>query len=127
MNVFAANDPTSTLDIWSQIQTQIQKSNICVFLNTRNDRRYRTNQLLSLVYEKMKPDKLIVRGENISAQINKYQQENPEIETICLPNKINIKEMMFEFSRLNNFFIVGIGNMVGWGEQFISDLKSYRI
>ena len=126
INVFAANDPASTLDIWNQIQTHIQDSKTCIFLNTRNDRRYRTNQLLSLVFDKMKPDMLIVRGENLSTKFHKYQQENPEIKTMQLPDKINIKEMMFEFSQLNNYYIVGIGNMVGWGEQFISDLKSYR-
>ena len=31
-----------------------------------------------------------------------------------------------EFSKLDNYFIVGIGNMVGWGEKFIHDLKKYR-
>ena len=127
INVFAANDPASTLDIWTQIQTHIQDSKTCIFLNTRNDRRYRTNQLLSLVFNQMKPDMLIVRGENLSTQFHKYQQENPEIHTIQLPNKITIREMMFEFSQLNNFYIVGIGNMVGWGEQFISDLKAHRV
>ena len=35
-------------------------------------------------------------------------------------------ELSTEFSRLDGYYIVGIGNMVGWGEQFIQDLKKYR-
>ena len=35
--------------------------------------------------------------------------------------------MVSEFSNLENYFIVGIGNMVGWGEKFVQNLKEYRI
>ena len=60
-------------------------------------------------------------------EFHKYQQEYPGIETIQLPNSVSIKEMMYEFSQLHQYYIIGIGNMVGWGEQFISDLKQFRI
>jgi poly-gamma-glutamate synthase PgsB/CapB len=127
VNVFAANDPTSTLDIWHQLQDKIIDAQTCIFLNTRDDRRYRTNQLLSLVYSQIKPDVLIVRGEKLGSKIHDYQQANPHIKTIQLPYSVEIKEIVKEFSKLENYNIVGIGNMVGWGEKFIQDLKKYRV
>ena len=31
------------------------------------------------------------------------------------------------FSSIGPQFIMGIGNIVGWGESFVSELKEYRI
>ena len=31
------------------------------------------------------------------------------------------------FSTIESQFIMGIGNIVGWGERFASELKEYRI
>ena len=126
INVFAANDPTSTLDIWYQLQKKIKDAPTCIFLNTRNDRQYRTNQLLSLIYSQIKPDALIVRGEKLGSKFHDYQQMNPQIEMVQLPYSVGIKEMVSEFSKLENYYIVGIGNMVGWGEKFVQDLKKIR-
>ena len=126
INVFAANDPTSTLDIWYQLQKKIKDAPTCIFLNTRNDRQYRTNQLLSLIYSQIKPDVLIVRGEKLGSKFHDYQQMNPQIEMVQLPYSVGIKEMVSEFSKLENYYIVGIGNMVGWGEKFVQDLKKIR-
>ena len=127
VNVLAANDPTSTLNIWNQMQTKIKDSPVCIFLNTRDDRQYRTHQLLNLIYNKIKPDVLIVRGENLPKSYSNYQQENPTIKTQQLPFQVSIIELADEFSKLDNYFIVGIGNMVGWGDKFIQDLKKYRV
>ena len=70
---------------------------------------------------------LIVRGGKLPSQFHDYQQENPEVKTHHLPNNVGVKELMSKFSNLKNHYIVGIGNMVGWGEQFVQDLKEYRI
>ena len=127
VNVFAANDPTSTLDIWHQLQGKIKDVPTCIFLNTRDDRRYRTNQLLSLIYTKIKPDALIVRGEKLGSKFHDYQQDNPHVKSVQLSYKIGIKEIVVEFSKFENYYIVGIGNMVGWGDTFMKELKKYRV
>ena len=127
VNAFAANDPASTLNIWHQLQEKIKDAPVCIFLNTRDDRRYRTSQLLSLIYKQIKPERLIVRGKNLPAVFHDFQKENPAIKTHQLPNKVGIKEIVSEFSHLENYYIVGIGNMVGWGENFVQDLKKYRV
>ena len=121
------DEPTSTLDIWNQLQDKIKDSPTCIFLNTRNDRRYRTHQLLNLIFTKIKPNVLIVRGEKLPSAYYKYKQKNPGIHTRELSYHAGIRELADEFSKLDNYFIVGIGNMVGWGEQFIQDLKKYKV
>jgi hypothetical protein len=85
------------------------------------------DRLLSLIYTHIKPDVLIVRGEKMRSKFHDYQQENPNIKTIQLPYNIEIKEIVLEFSKLEDYYIVGIGNMVGWGEKFVQDLKKYRV
>ena len=47
-------------------------------------------------------------------------------KVLIIDDDIKLTELVDEFSKLDNYFIVGIGNMVGWGEQFIQDLKKYR-
>ena len=69
---------------------------------------------------------LIVRGENLPSQFRDYKKENPKVKIHQLPNNVGVKELMSEFSKLKNHYIVGIGNMVGWGEKFVQDLKEYR-
>lgn len=127
INVFAANDPISTLDIWNQLQNKIKKSPTCIFLNTRDDRQYRTNQLLSIIYNNIKPDALIIRGENFPANFQDYKVHNPGIKVYELPYSSDINDIMKVFSNLEYYYIVGIGNMVGWGEDFIQNLKKYKI
>ena len=62
----------------------------------------------------------------MGSKFHDYQQMNPQIEMVQLPYSVGIKEMVSEFSKLENYYIVGIGNMVGWGEKFVQDLKKYR-
>ena len=126
VNLLAANDPASTYSVFKQLEPRIGNAPLCVFLNTRDDRRYRTYQLLDLIFNKIKPTMLIVRGEKLPAQFDKYQKENPEIKILQLPYASDIMEISQTFATLEGYYIVGIGNMVGWGEQFIQDLKKYR-
>ena len=126
VNLFAANDPASTYSVFKELEPKIGDMPLCFFLNTREDRRHRTSQMLDLVFNKIKPAMLIVRGEKLPAQLDKYQKENPAIKILQLPYKSGIMEISQTFATLEGYYIIGIGNMVGWGEQFIQDLKKYR-
>ena len=44
----------------------------------------------------------------------KYMKSKPE-------------NVVTEILKLNDYFILGIGNMVGWGEEFILKLKQAKI
>ena len=70
---------------------------------------------------------LIVRGEKLPAQFQNFQKKNPGIKTLQLPYEAGIIEIVNTFAALAGYYIVGIGNMVGWGEQFMQGLKKYRI
>ena len=127
VNLLAANDPASTYSVFKQLQPRIRNAPLCIFLNTRGDRRYRTHQLLDLVYNKIKPTMLIVRGEKLPTQFHNYQKENPEIKTLQLSYESDIMEISKTFATLEGYYILGIGNMVGWGEKFMQDLKKYKV
>ena len=65
----------------------------CVFLNTRSDRQYRTHQLLSLVFEEIIPEKIIIRGNKLDSIINKYDFESKNIEVIRFNHATNSREI----------------------------------
>jgi poly-gamma-glutamate synthase PgsB/CapB len=126
LSAFAANDPESTLKIWNLVQERLTKQSVCVFLNTRSDRRHRTQQLVSLVNKYIKPDTFIIRGENFQQAVNQ-ELKSQTAEVLIHPLRATPEDLIDEFKKLNNTFIFGIGNIVGWGESFVSELKQFKI
>ena len=127
VNLLAANDPSSTYSIYQQLMSHIGNSPVCIFLNTRQDRLYRTHQLIDLVFNKIKPNMLIIRGDNIPNELNKYIKDNPQIIIHQFSFTSTKEEIIQEFAKLEKYYIVGIGNMVGWGEDFVRYLKRYSL
>ena len=120
VNAFAANDPLSTLNILELIKKQIPLHPTCVFLNTRADRRSRTNQMITLVSETIQPDIFLIRGDKL-----------PEIpaglfKLTTFPDRSKPEDIIEHLSTLTNHVIFGIGNMVGWGERFVKKLKDFQ-
>ena len=126
VSAFAANDPESTLKIWHLVRERLSKESVCVFLNTRADRRQRTQQLVSLVNEHIKPDTFIIRGEDFQPII-KQELKTAKGKVSIHSMKTTPEELINELKVLNHNFIFGIGNIVGWGESFVSALKKYRV
>tara|TARA_B100002052_G_scaffold83054_1_gene76282 strand:- start:3645 stop:4811 length:1167 start_codon:yes stop_codon:yes gene_type:complete len=125
VSAFAANDPKSTLQIWKLLSNRIGSSKSCIFLNTRADRMYRTNQLISLVLNEINPDFFIIRGDNLPSElISKIKKEG--IELRLFDNKTTPDVLVDYIKTLDNHFIMGIGNIVGWGEEFVNILKGYK-
>ena len=125
VSAFAANDPKSTLQIWQLLENRIENFRSCIFLNTRADRMYRTSQLISLVLNKIKPELFIVRGDNLPANLISKIKES-EIELKIFNDKTSPDFLVDYFKTLDNHFIMGIGNIVGWGEEFVNNLKGYK-
>ena len=123
VSAFAANDPVSTLKVWNLIKDK-STNNTCFFLNSRDDRRYRTKQLIKLVMEDIKPDLLIIRADNIKHLIVNYDTDT-KIKLFSM--RSSQKEVANYIVGLNKYIIVGIGNIVGWGDSFIERIKQYRI
>ena len=36
--------------------------------------------------------------------------------------------LMIDFiGGLNNYLVIGVGNIVGWGDRFVQEMKRYRV
>ena len=121
---FAANDPESTKMVWDLIDQRYDGKK-CIFLNTRDDRRYRTLQLLDLVLKDIRPDMFIVRADNISNLLLKYDVNDIELKQFSM--SATVDDVVDEIINLNSFNVLGIGNIVGWGEEFLQKIKVYRV
>ncbi len=119
---FAANDPSSTKMVWNLINDRFSNKS-CIFLNTRNDRRYRTIQLMELVLNDIKPDLFIVRADNVSSILSNYSIDKDKI--ILFDMSSDPSDLVDCIIDLNDYYILGIGNIVDWGERFIKELKEY--
>ena len=127
VSAFAANDPQSTLDIYNKISDYHSNLSKCIFLNTRSDRQYRTIQLLSLVYDRIIPDKLIVRGNKLDSLISKYDFDSKGIEVIRFGEDSKPKTIIDVMGSFDETIIFGIGNIVGWGDEFVKQIKEFKI
>ena len=128
VNAFAANDPQSTLKTW-EIICQFYKNDkkkIALFLNTRTDRQLRTQQLLDMIFSKIDIDYLIVRGDNLETEINSRCKNIKKIKFSIFQDKDKPQQVINEIFTLDDFLVVGIGNIVGWGENFMRELRSYK-
>ena len=124
VSAFAANDPSSTMKVWNLIING-RNEHKCIFLNTRNDRRYRTVQLVELVLKHIKPEVFIVRADDIDSIIKNYEKTN--IKLIIYNMQTSPNKVVDAINNLNNHLVVGIGNIVGWGDEFLSEIKKYKI
>ena len=128
INAFAANDPASTLKTWQMINSRISSNNFAIFLNTRIDRQYRTVQLINLIFKELKPKVLVLRGENFPKELKKLMTENSNIEVYKFPYSIKQNKLIkFMAEDLDNFIVLGIGNIVGWGELLMKKMKEYKV
>jgi len=128
INAFAANDPASTLKTWQMINNRISSNNFSIFLNTRIDRQYRTVQLISLIFKELKPKVLVLRGENFPKELKKLMIENSNIQVYKFPYSIKQNKLIkFMAEDLDNFIVLGIGNIVGWGELLMKKMKEYKV
>ena len=119
---FAANDPHSTKMVWNLIRRRYEGKS-CIFLNTRDDRRYRTIQLADLVLKNIKPDVFIIRADNVDSILSQYN--NKKIKVIKFGMSDSPETIINSIINMNKYHVLGIGNMVGWGEEFINKLKVY--
>ena len=124
ISAFAANDPDSTFKVWKLIENKLNNKKVCFFLNSRSDRRYRTLQLINMVLTKINPDLFLIRADGIDNLISKY---NSSTVVKLLPMESNQNDIISYLMDLNKYSIIGIGNIVGWGDIFLNKLKEYKI
>jgi hypothetical protein len=81
---------------------------------------------VSLVNKHIKPDIFIVRGEDFQPSVNQ-EIKSMDVKISIHPLNSSPSDLIDELKTLDHTFIFGIGNIVGWGESFVSELKQFRI
>ena len=56
--------------------------------------------------------------------LNDYKDNN--VRTKLFDMNTSENTLVDYITNLENYFVVGIGNMVGWGENFLQKLKEYE-
>ena len=79
-----------------------------------------------MIFSKMKVDYLIVRGDNLKNEIQLRCDKVKKINYSIFHSDDSTSKIIDRMARLDDYLVVGIGNIVGWGEDFIRQLKEYR-
>ena len=127
VNAFAANDPQSTIKTISIVKDNYNNRKMAIFLNTRSDRQLRTKQLLDLIFSTIKPSYLFVRGNDLDDQIKLMGKMYQNIPFTLFSENVNQDEVIGKMSKLNNHYVIGIGNIVGWGEMFMKKIRENSV
>jgi hypothetical protein len=65
-----------------------------------------------------------VRGNNIKNDIDKYDVST-KVKLFSMDSSCD--EIINYIISLNNYTIIGIGNIVGWGDTFLEKLKNHKV
>ncbi len=128
VNGMAANDPVSTLQIWKfVIDRYPTTSGSAVFYNSRDDRPLRTNQMLELTFEEIKPEHFIIRGDKIASKVNRLIHHSPETKVQIFPLDDKIDSVSKSILDLpEDILVFAIGNQVGEGQNILQILSESR-
>lgn len=127
-NGFAANDATSTINIWERIREEypsLRKK--IIIMNCREDRVDRTVQFAREVLPHLTVDYLIVTGKTVRPIVEAFKENKiPAGELINLENKPpeELVELLRAYS--GSAMIFGIGNIHGGGEEIVHAIENIR-
>ena len=73
----------------------------------------------------IKPDNFIIRGDDVGSILKEYKISDIKLKVFNMV--ATHKEVIDYLNQLDKYTIVGIGNIVGWGDKFIREIKKYRL
>ena len=129
VNSMAANDPVSTLQIWNFVERRYPvEGETCIYLNSREDRRSRTRQLLQLIYEDIKPDRSIVRGQKVDSMVKHMEYHSPQTNSVLIEETELMSKTIKQFESLpKDSLLFAMGNQVGFGQELVDKLMEYKV
>ena len=77
-----------------------------------------------LEYRRRAYSEIIIRADNISNLLPKYDVNDIELKQFSM--SATVDDVVDEIINLNSFNVLGIGNIVGWGEEFLQKIKVYK-
>ncbi|MBO0589247.1 poly-gamma-glutamate synthase PgsB [Sporosarcina sp. E16_8] len=129
VNGFAANDPTSTLNIWERVQQlSYPTDEPVVIMNTRSDRVDRTEQFVKKVLPYIQAETLIVMGDSTGLIADAYKKgEFPARNLLNLENASTDEIVRALQPFLSGKSIYGIGNIHGGADKLVAQLEQMKI
>ena len=127
VNGFAANEPSSSLEIWDVVKTtDYHWENPIVVMNCRPDRVDRTQQFVRDFFPYIPNMTLLVIGERTAHCVRAYKAgKYPNVvEFKCIEGKDVSAVMEYLEPIMENRVIFGVGNIHGIGEEFIEALMN---
>ena len=124
----AANDPVSTLQIWKfVIDRYPTTAGTAVFFNSRDDRPFRTKQMLELTFEEIKPEYFIIRGDKVEANIRRLTHHSSETKVSIFPLNETLDNVVESILNLpDDVLVYAIGNQVGAGQEILQKISNRR-
>ncbi len=129
VNGFAANDATSTINIWERVKTLSYPTDKPVFMmNCREDRVDRTEQFAKDVLPHMEMDTLVVIGETTSPIVDAYKQGEISANRIIKLERASTEEILEELKPYiyEERTIYGMGNIHGAAEPLVERFHDFK-
>lgn len=130
VNGFAANDATSTINIWERVKMLgYPTKKPVIIMNCRADRVDRTEQFAKDVLPYIECDTLVVIGETTSPIVDSYNAGSIKANKLFNLEHQSTEKIMDVLKPyvLGNRSIYGIGNIHGAAEPVIEQLESYKV
>jgi len=130
VNVFAANERTSTLLIWEKInkKTYLKNLPIIAIMNSREDRVLRDIQFSHLLAKEMNFSKILLVGplsKLVERTLLKLKVSPDKIVNLSRIHDIEkILQLVLQFTE-NNVLLIGLGNTKGMGQRFIEYFNEF--
>ncbi len=123
-NGFAANDATSTLNIWERIkQLGYPVHNATIVMNCRDDRVERTIQFAEDVIPHIEMKNLIVMGKDVWPVKNAYEEGKYKADNFINLEGYDTEEVVQQLKDLpRETVIYGIGNIHGGGDKLADEM-----
>ena len=123
VNAFAANDPDSTLLIWSRLGLDHPAPGVkrIVLANCRDDRLQRSGQIADLVATRLKSDHAVITGlgtELVTFHAVRAGLDASRISDLGGCDAEQVYERVLGLVE-DRAVVVGIGNIVGLGEEIV--------
>ncbi len=130
VNAFAANDPESTLAIWRRLRLERNPDcPVTALLHLRRDRPQRGAQFARLVAGPLALDHVILVGDAtdlVEKQVLGYGLPPHRLTNLGAADPAEVFETAFELTPARSI-VVGIGNLVGRGEQIVHYFENRRV
>ncbi|MBY7144042.1 poly-gamma-glutamate synthase PgsB [Virgibacillus sp. NKC19-3] len=128
-NGFAANDMTSTINIWNKIQEQdYPVDNNVVIMNCRDDRVDRTIQFAEEVLPELDADTLILTGKSVTPIVQAYENGKLPVNKLINLEKQSTERVLAYIRGLpEKSSIYGIGNIHGGGQELADAIEQLEL